>query len=311
MRLTSILTATLSAIGLGIGLRIFFADNPTPTYIGFDRMLSMPSYERYTATRFIIEQVEEIKILADLGRLAELKYGNAAVDILGCLEDLSTDKDVKASISVVKPHYSWMEVEGFAAFDGLRTLRESILRDPSDCTLTTGGYFNRLSAVLRRPQISREQLVGRIQNITMHLHTLDALQKRFGIYDKGMHELKCTVCQVYGPEIASKIEILSYNEGQPPVGATGLLHRAMRGLFRLESLCLELKRSQTLRNEVVNVTGDKVKSITESLETIESLEREVKYASKIDSRASRKLDKQLLEVLEKEIEYFGIFFTNF
>jgi hypothetical protein len=204
-----------------------------------------------------------------------------------------------------------MEVEGFAAFDSLRTLRESILSDPSDCTLITGGYFTLLSTVLRLPQITREQLAGRIQSINLHLHTLDTLQQIFSKYDQGMNQLQYTICHQYIPEIASKIELLSYNEGQPPAGVTALSDIAESGLFRLKILCLELERSQTLRNEVRNVAGGKAKTITESLKTIDSLERDVKYAGKIGSWASRKLDKQLLEVLDKEIGYFGILFTDF
>ncbi|CAI6090785.1 unnamed protein product [Clonostachys chloroleuca] len=314
MRLTAILTVALSVIGLGIGLGILFADNLTATCIGFGHMPSMPTqvspYEDST-TSFILEQVWRIEIVADLGRLAELKYGNAVVNILGPLEDLSTDKDVNASVSVVEPHYSWMEVEGFAAFDGLRTLRESILSDPSDCTLITGGYFTRLSTVLRLPQITREQLAGRIQSITLHLHTLDALQKEFRQYDKSMSVLESSICQRYIPQIASTIELLSDGEGKQSAEATDLLDRAESDFYRLKILCLELKRSKTLRDEVRDVTDGTAKTITESLKTIESLERDIKYARKIDSWASRKLDKQLLEVLEKEIEYFGNFFTDF
>ncbi|CAH0050395.1 unnamed protein product [Clonostachys solani] len=141
MRLTGILASALSVIGMGI----FLADNLTTACIGLGHMSAMPTdqvspYERST-TRMIILQVEGIKIVADLRRLAELKYGDGAVNIrnLGLLEDLSTDKAVNESISVIEPHYSWMEVEGLGAFDDLRNLRESILNDPSDCALITGG----------------------------------------------------------------------------------------------------------------------------------------------------------------------------
>ncbi|CAH0050396.1 unnamed protein product [Clonostachys solani] len=128
--------------------------------------------------------------------------------------------------------------------------------------------------------------------------------------DQSMNELKSTICQQYVPKISLHIQQLSYDEDQP-AGAVELFIRARAGLFRLKILCLDLETSQIRRNEVGDLIGGKAKTIAESLKTIASLEREVKYAWRIDSWASRKLDKKLLEIVERENEYFADFFTDF